>query len=188
MIFNVPGHIAMIQNGLFYERNRIRYPDMIIKTQTRRLNRGIYKVGKDYAVQRKRGVKAEPGMRILMDRIWEEKCISLGIYVSARFFNYISDKDARAEGGYTPEEFEKIFFQLNPTWNLEKRWAFEFHVIEVYTTDEKETYRKLDAAQKELDKEEEDEQKLEGSLKHLHQEVIEHIHPYVTTKIEKVLK
>ena len=132
MIFNVPNHIQYIRNGLSKRFiNSHGVPARIVKTQTRRLNRGIYKVGKDYAVQRKRGVKAEPGMRILMDRIWEEKCISLGIYVPARFFNYISDKDARAEGGYTPEEFEKIFFQLNPTWNLEKRWAFAFHVIEV---------------------------------------------------------
>ena len=45
----------------------------------------------------------------------------------------------------------------------------------------------FDEAQKGLDKEEQ-QQKLEGSLKHLHQEIIEHIHPYVTTKIEKVLK
>lgn len=37
MIFSVLGHIAMIQNGLFYDRLRFRYPDMIVKTQTRRL-------------------------------------------------------------------------------------------------------------------------------------------------------
>lgn len=100
--------------------------------------------------ERKRGVKAEPDMRIVMDEIYEEKCFSRDIYSPARFFNYISDKDAWAEGGYTPEEFEKIFFQLNSNWNLEKRWVFKFHVIKVYTTDEKEIYRKFDHSQKEI--------------------------------------
>ena len=104
MIFNVPGHIDMIRNGT--------------KTQTRRLNRGIYKVGKDYAVQRKRGVKAEPDMRILMDKIWED-------------FDFISDENAQAEGGYNPAQFEELFAKLNPRWRGGSRWAFEFHVIEV---------------------------------------------------------
>ena len=31
-----------------------------------------------------------------------------------------------------------------------------------------------------------EQQKTENSLKHLHQEITEHIHPYVTTKIEKI--
>ena len=31
-------------------------------------------------------------------------------------------------------------------------------------------------------------QKLKDSLKHLHQEITEHIHPYVVTKIEKIKK
>ena len=58
--------------------------------------------------------------------------------------------------------------------------------IEWYTTGEKEIYRKFDDAQKVLDKAEQ--QKLERSLKHLHQEITEHIHPYVAVKIEKVEK
>ena len=172
MIFNVPMHIAMIQNGLFHDRLRSRYPDMIVKTQTRRLKRGIYKVGKDYAVQRKRGVKAEPDIRIVMDRIWED-------------FDYISKEDALAEGGYNPAQFEELFAKINSKWKGGSRWAFAFHVVEVYTKEEKEIYRKFDGAQKELDKEGQ-QQKLERSLKHLHQEIIEHIHPYVITKIEKV--
>ena len=133
MIFNVPMHITYIRNGLpSLSADALNLPIelRIVKTQTRRLNRGIYKVGRDYAVQRKRGVTAEPGIRIVMDRIWEEKCISTGIYVPARFFDYLSDENAAAEGGYTPFEFEKIFLKLNPTWNREYRWAFEFHVIE----------------------------------------------------------
>ncbi|GAI63260.1 unnamed protein product, partial [marine sediment metagenome] len=73
----------------------------------------------------------EQDIRIVMDRIWKEKCISLGIYVSVRFFNRISEEDAWAEGGYTPEAYEETFKKLNPKWDGEYRWAFEFHVIEV---------------------------------------------------------
>ena len=132
MIFNVLGHIQMIRNGLLRTKpSDILTPQRIVKTQTRRPKRGIYKVGKDYAVQRKRGVKAEPDIRIVMDRIREEKCISLGIYVPVRFFNYLSDKDAWAQGGYTPSQFEEVYAKLNPKWNRESRWVFEFHVIKV---------------------------------------------------------
>ena len=122
MIFAVEGHIDMIRNGLSYiPPASVLYHPMplrIIKTQTRRLNRGAYKVGKDYAVQRKRGVKAEPDIRIVFDRIWGD-------------IDYISNEDAWAEGGYTPMEFEELFRKLNPKWDRFLRWAFEFHVVEV---------------------------------------------------------
>jgi len=97
---------------------------LIVKTQTRRLNRGIYSVGKDYAVQRKRGVKAEPDIRIVMDAIWEEK-------ERHGWRPYIKKSAAWAEGGYTPSEYEKLFRELNPKWDGRNRWAFKFHVIEV---------------------------------------------------------
>ena len=132
MIFAVEDHIEMIWNGLYFKVQKMEGIDLpIVKTQTRRLNRGIYQVGKDYAVQLKRGIKAEPDIRIVMDRIWEERCISFGIHLPVRFYNYISDESAWAEGGYTPEEFEKVFQNLNPNWNGIIRYGFEFHVIEV---------------------------------------------------------
>lgn len=115
MIFSVPGHIGMIRNGL-----KATVPVTTVKTQTRRLKRGVYQVGRDYAVQRKRGMKAEPDIRIVMDQIWKE---SYAQYLS----NLISGEDAWAEGGYTPIEFEELFRKLNPKWNGD-RWAFEFHV------------------------------------------------------------
>jgi len=113
MIFAVEGHIEMIRKGR--------------KTQTRRLNKGIYKVGKDYAVQRKRGVKAEPDIRIVMDRIWKEEVEEFTDSSEV----VISKEDAWAEGGYTPTEFEEVFTNLNPKWLSWSRWAFAFHVIEV---------------------------------------------------------
>lgn len=133
MIFNVPGHIEMIRNGLPNRRIQIlQLIPEVVKTQTRRLNRGIYQVGKDYAVQRKRGVKAESDIRIVMGRIWEESCVSPSI-VFGEFFRpkTITDADAWAEGGYTPVQYEKLFRELDPKWDGRSRWAFEFHVIEV---------------------------------------------------------
>ena len=120
MIFNIPGHIDLIRSGE--------------KTQTRRANRGIYQVGKDYAVQSKRGVKAESDMRIVIEKIWEEDGLGIagGIPAVGNRENdvYLSEEDAWAEGGYTPKQFEEIFTALNPKrdWT---RWVFEFHVIEV---------------------------------------------------------
>jgi len=110
MIFNVPGHIEMIRNGQ--------------KTQTRRINRGVYQAGRNYAIQRKRGMNAETDIRIVMDKIWIERYAQ---YLPC----YVSKGDAMAEGGYeSPIDFEVVFRKLNPGWRGE-RWAFKFHVIEV---------------------------------------------------------
>ena len=136
MIFNVPGHIEMIRNGLLYRllynETEPRKAKGIVKTQTRRLNRGIYKVGKDYAVQRKRGVKAEPDIRIVMDRIWEEEITPpYDIRIMSHPYAILSEGDAWAEGGYSPTVFEQLFRELNPNWKGITRYGFEFHVIEV---------------------------------------------------------
>ena len=132
MIFAVEGHIDMIRNGLcFLPADNLNSPAelRIIKTQTRRLNRGIYKVGKDYAVQRKRGVKAEPDIRIVMDAIWEEIIAEFHREDSTVYLIPISKENAWSEGGYTPLEYEEVSRKLNPKWNRFRRWAFEFHVI-----------------------------------------------------------
>lgn len=124
MIFNVPGHIDMIRNGLKkYPPISHIPPRFYVKTQTRRTNRGIYQVGRDYAVQHKRGVKAEPDIRIIMDNIWKEMYAE---YLCC----YISEEDAMAEGGYkSPIDFEEVFRKLNPKW-VGDRWVFKFHVEE----------------------------------------------------------
>lgn len=132
MIFNVPNHIQYIRNGLSYIKpTDVLYhpmPQRIVKTQTRRINRGKYQVGKDYAVQRKRGVKAEPGIRIVMDRIWEDIIAEFHREDSTVYPIPISKENAWAEGGYTPAEYEEVFLKLNPKGNRFRRWAFEFHV------------------------------------------------------------
>ena len=136
MIFNVPGHIEMIRNGLyliFTDGNGD--PTTVVKTETRRLKRGIYQVGKDYAVQRKRGVKAEPDIRIVIDRIWEEHPIGSFFSANGGSFTvfHISEEHAWAEGGYVPAEFEDVFHKLNPKFSGWSRWAFKFHVIKAQT-------------------------------------------------------
>ena len=131
MIFAVEGHIEMIRNGLMQYHllsDNLNCPaeQRTIKTQTRRLNRGIYRIGKDYAVQRKRGVKAEPDIRIVMDRIWKEEAEEF----TDEHEVVISKEGAWAEGGYTPTGFEELFVKVNPEWLGWSRWVFEFHVVE----------------------------------------------------------
>jgi len=99
------------------------------KTQTRRLNRGKYQVGKSYAIQECRTCKGIEGYRIVMDRIWKEIIPRPQEIGKNPSFNMISEQDAIAEGGYTPAEFEILFRELNPKWDGRSRWVFEFHVI-----------------------------------------------------------
>jgi len=108
--------------------------DMIIagtKTQTRRIHRGKYQVGRSYAIQSCRTCKGIKGYRIVMDRIWHEDIVRPLSLKGSPAFNIISVEDAKAEGGYSPAEFEILFRKLNPSWDETRgRWAFEFHVIE----------------------------------------------------------
>ena len=140
MIFNVPGHIQMIRNGL-----DLRFTDekgkslIIIKTESRRPNRSIYQIEAErkkphypgYAVQRKRGVPAEPDMRIVMDKIWEERTAEFHRKDCTVYPILISKESAWAEGGYTPVRYEEAYLKLNPKQNRFRRWAFKFHVIKV---------------------------------------------------------
>ena len=143
MIFNVPDHIEMIRNGLYATPVEIQEMRVIVKTESRRIKRGVYQIEaerkkphyKGYAVQRKRGVPAELDIRIVMDKIWEEYCITTDKLGHGGYLNPIpiSKESAFAEGGYAPEHYEKVFRELNPKWNGISRWAFKFHVIEVQT-------------------------------------------------------
>lgn len=102
---------------------------LIIKTQTRRPNRGIYKVGRSYAVQRKRGVKAERGIRIVMDDIWREIRDDEPERTNTKLMP-ISVEDAWAEGGYSPTEFEEVYERIYSKGG-NSRWAYKYHVVKV---------------------------------------------------------
>jgi len=103
MIFAVPGHIRMIINRR--------------KTQTRRDGRGIYEVGKTYAIQPGR---TKPG--ILDGRIG-----MLFIRRESYPHDIVCTEDAFAEGGYTPREFEDLYYSLYPKqWRVRYAFTFEF--------------------------------------------------------------
>jgi hypothetical protein len=105
---------------MIFQKEHIEQIRKGIKTQTRRVNRGVYQIGKDYAVQPCRTCKGIKGMRIVIDEIYESRYNTF----------HISKEDAKAEGNYTPEEFEKKFRELNPKWDGVSRWVFAFHLGE----------------------------------------------------------
>lgn len=91
------------------------------KTQTRRLNRGYYRIGQTYSIQPCRTCKGIVGYRIEIREILPEGREVRGIS--------ISPEDAKAEGGYSPEEFEELFLKLNPTRGGEMRYVFKFVLV-----------------------------------------------------------
>ena len=73
-----------------------------IKTQTRRLwKKQRAKEGSIHLIKTKTLSKKNHG-RIRIKRVWKEHLLD------------ISEKDAQAEGGYTKEEYLKIWFEINP--------------------------------------------------------------------------
>ena len=106
MIFSIGNHVQQIVNGE--------------KTQTRRLVKGLkpprYIPLFDYAVQPCRTCKGITEGRI--------QILALGVEHRGEI---ISEKDAKAEGGYTPEEFEVLFEKMYPEWK--HRWVYCFRFI-----------------------------------------------------------
>jgi hypothetical protein len=112
-------HIGMILMGLpeFRANVDLGGEEPIIKTQTRRMSDRYY-VGRDYAVQPGRGKAAVPDIRIKITKKWEE----IRVY-------QLCEDHAKAEGGYTPAEYEERFAKMYPSWWT--RWAYEFEVIKI---------------------------------------------------------
>ena len=113
--------------------------DMILsgkKTQTRRPNRGYYKVGHTYAIQPCRICKGIPNYRIEIDDIWEEVS---GEWFSKNFYEKppnakllpVTQAEASEDGYLSPFEFEEAFKEIYPKWDRKKRWAYKFHLVEV---------------------------------------------------------
>jgi len=103
MIFSKADHIYQIQQGT--------------KTQTRRPT-DRYKIGTLYAIQPGRGKKGIPDGKILITgKRVEYKTPSPMWY-------YVLEDEAQAEGGYTPEEYEKLYEKMYPSW--EKRYSYLF--------------------------------------------------------------
>jgi hypothetical protein len=102
MIFSIEDHIQQIINGT--------------KTQTRRKS-SSYLVGKTYSIQPGRTKPGIPEGRILII----DKVVEIGL------FDRIPYKDAKAEGGYTPTEFEELYEKMYPGW--EERYAYTFEFV-----------------------------------------------------------
>lgn len=110
MIFSVKGHVDQIMAGT--------------KTQTRR-DSAQYRVGQSYAIQTRRGGSGDTRGRILIKRKWYE---NYGVEF------HISAKDAKAEGGYIPEDYEMLYESMHPFWK--KRWAYAFEFMPTKSWDE----------------------------------------------------
>lgn len=108
MIFSVDGHIEQIVNG--------------IKTQTRRES-DRYEVGKTYAIQSCRTCRGIAGGRIRIIGKHGEGWLKTSLDGGRQPFQ-ISEENAKAEGGYSPEEFESLYLELHPEWSW--RTAYEF--------------------------------------------------------------
>ena len=100
MIFSIGNHVLKIVQGE--------------KTQTRR-DSDRYEVGKTYSIQPCRTCRGITGGRIRIVQKREEICCEL-----------ISSEDAKAEGGYTPEEFERLYDKLHPKWLNRFAYTFKF--------------------------------------------------------------
>lgn len=104
IIFSVPGHVEKIKAG--------------VKTQTRRVPRpndhlenGVLYKGKQtwYAVGHESGIRGERNGKLIGYILIAD--LSLEDVTPT---SYISEADAWAEGGYTPEQYENVWRDLNP--------------------------------------------------------------------------
>lgn len=133
MIFAMADHIQQIIAGT--------------KTQTRRSS-DRYKICHLYPIQPCRTCKGIPEGKIyiaLKKREWKPDLSDLP--ESARFARKwrqrdagypLSDWEAKAEGGYTPEEFEALYEKTHPKWT--ERWAYDFTF---FTTEELEEIEEM---------------------------------------------
>ena len=101
MIFSISDHIEQIKNGT--------------KTQTRRKS-PTYLVGKTYSIQPGRTKPGIPEGRIEITEKREETYLD----------GFISESDARAEGGYTSGQFETVFKRMYPDWIRRYAYTFKF--------------------------------------------------------------
>lgn len=119
MIFSVSNHIEQIINGSkrMTRRSSDRYQeDHLYSIQPKRTAKGIPE-GKIYITFKKKEWK--PDLSDLppeahFSRDWRQ--------MEAGY--PIQDWEAVLEGGYTSEEFEKLYEQIHPNWRI--RWAYMF--------------------------------------------------------------
>jgi hypothetical protein len=101
MIFAVGNHVKLVINGS--------------KTQTRRQS-DRYQLGRFYSIQPSRTSKGIPDGKILIT----------GKVTETRGSMPISEFDAKAEGGYTPEQYEKLYEKMHRGWQSRTAYHFVF--------------------------------------------------------------
>jgi len=106
LIFSIADHIKQIIEGT--------------KTQTRRPS-DKYQVGKLYAIQPGRGKKGIPDGKILISAVRTEK------KTDGRIWYSVMDNEAKAEGGYTPEEYEELYEKMYPDWEVRYAYLFRYY-------------------------------------------------------------
>jgi len=108
------------------------------KTQTRR-RAGHYREGGLYAVQSGRGKAGIPEGKICVGVVvlefkWDTPILESGRFIygwKQREEGYpISEDDAKAEGGYTPPEYEALYEKLHPGWTTRDALRFAFITAE----------------------------------------------------------
>lgn len=139
---------------MIYQQEHIEQMYAHLKWMTRRWSDKVpvhklykrYNVGQLYAVQPGRGKPGLPDMKIKIIRKWiestnrQQTCTHLVTLHRSNFSAYnvlavmvqdipISIADARAEGGYDPDQYETVFKDLNPKWDGIARVGLEFEVI-----------------------------------------------------------
>lgn len=116
MIFSEADHIEQIKAGT--------------KTQTRRAS-DKYQIDRLYAIQPGRGKKGIPDGKILITAKTDEWNSENPVW------GRILEWQARAEGGYTPEEYEELYESMYPGWTVRYAYLFEY-----FTTEELELMEK----------------------------------------------
>lgn len=109
MIFSVY-HIELIKSGR--------------KTQTRRMS-DRYEPGRSYSIQPGRGKKGIKEGVIMITRRRQERRQKASVF---HLFGIMPD-DAKAEGGYTPIEYENLYNSMYPGWEI--RYAYDFVYVEI---------------------------------------------------------
>ena len=85
------------------------------KTQTRRRHVRVLKAGRVYRIQRSWYEWTD--IRIVITRAFQQR------------LGDIAEEDAEKEGGYTIEEFHRIWEKINGDWDPEEVvWVYEFRV------------------------------------------------------------
>ena len=105
-----------VKVGFLFKKEHVRLILEGVKTQTRRRHKYPRKAGKVYDI--KRDWFHSTGDKILITRVRRQR------------LGEITPADAMAEGGYTVEEFRKVWRRINGPWDPDKEvTVYDFKVV-----------------------------------------------------------